>query len=286
MIPNAHLCGQGCSKCRYENVSKRFTMTFNEFIDKANKIHKNKYDYSLVSLNLQNKIKIICPIHGIFEQKPGSHLFGQGCPTCGGSKKLNKEFFIKSSIKIHGNKYDYSLVDYKNNRTAVEIICPKHGVFKQTAKKHITRKQGCPMCRNSKGENILFNLFTKNKIKFTPQKKFSECKSINLLPFDFYLDEFNCCIEFHGLQHFQSIKVFGAEEKFIYLQRKDKIKDKYCENNNISLLIIFDKCTEFKKLYFVDLFNNTNEYIKNIIINKNNMSQVTPEEYNDFKSSF
>lgn len=105
-------------------------MTTEDFISKAIGVHGNKYDYSKVEyVNTLTKVTIICPIHGEFEQKPVNHLRGRGCPYCGGSAKHTTEQFIESARKIHGNKYDYSQVEYVTNRTPVKIICPIHGVF-------------------------------------------------------------------------------------------------------------------------------------------------------------
>ena len=105
-------------------------MTTEDFISKAIAVHGEKYDYSKVEyVNALTKVTIICPIHGAFEQKPANHLRGHGCPYCGGSAKHTTEQFIESARKIHGNKYDYSQVEYVTNRTPVKIICPIHGVF-------------------------------------------------------------------------------------------------------------------------------------------------------------
>lgn len=124
-------------------------LTQNDFISKAKEIHKNKYDYSEVHyVNSRTKVCIICPEHGEFWQTPSTHLKGCGCPKCSG-KFLDKDFFIEKANKIHKNKYDYSKVTYKGNKTKVEIICPIHGSFWQTPNDHLDRC-GCPECRKSK----------------------------------------------------------------------------------------------------------------------------------------
>jgi len=121
-------------------------ITNDDFIKKSIKIHGDKYDYSLVKYNGQkNKVKIICPIHGVFEQLPDNH-YKYNCLECSGKKKKTNDEFIKRSIRIHGNKYDYSLIDYINCSTKVKIICPIHGVFEQSSDVHIFYKCGCPKC--------------------------------------------------------------------------------------------------------------------------------------------
>ena len=101
-----------------------------EFIKAAQEIRGDKYDYSLVNYKRMDvKVKIICPIHGEFEITPDRHLRSKfGCPFCG-LKQGTKESFIQKAKEIHGDKYDYSLVDYKNNQNKIKIICPKHGLF-------------------------------------------------------------------------------------------------------------------------------------------------------------
>lgn len=123
--------------------------TTEEFIDEAKIMHTNKYDYSkTVYSNNRTKVCIICPEHGEFWQIPGKHLSGQGCPVCGGTKKNNNETFIIKANKVHVDKYDYSKVNYINNKTKVCIICPEHGEFWQDPHNHL-KGRGCPICGKS-----------------------------------------------------------------------------------------------------------------------------------------
>jgi hypothetical protein len=116
------------------------------FTKKATSQHGGRYDYSLVEyVNNKTKIKIVCCDHGVFEQYPHHHLQGFGCPDCGGNGKLDTETFIKKATDKHGDKYDYSLVDYVNTRAKVTIFCPKHGEFLQAPRNHLSG-DGCPGC--------------------------------------------------------------------------------------------------------------------------------------------
>lgn len=146
-VAGSHLMGRGCPKC-----SGNIPTTLKEFIKKANKIHRNKYDYSKVDYkNNKEKVCIICPDHGEFFQTPKNHLVGgQGCRKCGYlivSKSLRKTTisYIKEARKVHGDKYDYSKVEYKNSKDKVCIICPSHGEFYQNANSHLLGV-GCPKC--------------------------------------------------------------------------------------------------------------------------------------------
>lgn len=155
--PYNHLNGQGCSKCRYDSLSKKYRKTKDEFIEKSLKKHGNRYDYSKVKyLNWKTKVCIICPEHGEFWQTPNAHENGNGCPKCANRLVYDTNSFIEKANEIHCDKYDYSKVSYKNNRTKVCIICPEHGEFWQTPKKHLIG-HGCPVCAgNVRMENNNF----------------------------------------------------------------------------------------------------------------------------------
>jgi len=117
------------------------------FIEKSEKIHNYKYDYSLVDyVNNKINIKIICPDHGIFEQSPKSHLKGCNCKKCHDLNKITKiDILLKNFQKMHGNKYDYSLMDYNGTKNKIKIICPYHGVFEQKVSNHLSGF-GCWKC--------------------------------------------------------------------------------------------------------------------------------------------
>ena len=86
------------------------------FIDKAHKIHGDKYSYTKASYSqYHNKLIITCPKHGDFNQSPYLHLRGSGCPICYGNEKLTTNKFIEKSKEIHGDKYNYISTVYKNN---------------------------------------------------------------------------------------------------------------------------------------------------------------------------
>lgn len=143
--PKAHIKGQGCPKC-----GGTHKLDQEEFVERSKKTHSNKYDYSLsVYKTISSKVEIICPEHGSFFQVPKSHMEGNGCPKCGGTKQLTQEEFIERSKKIHSNKYDYSLSTYKTIELKVEIICPEHGSFKQSPHMHLFGS-GCPNCAKNK----------------------------------------------------------------------------------------------------------------------------------------
>lgn len=214
------------------------------FIDRANIYHENKYNYSkVVYKNCYSKMCIICHDHGEFNQTAIEH-YRYGCRKCAqitNGKKLCKttEQFIEQSIKVHGDKYDYSKVKYINNWTKVIIICKKHGEFEQHPYNHCGKiKCGCPSCNESKGEKILDEQI--KKLGFLPirQKRFGDCKDTNCLPFDFYIVELNLCIEYDGQQHYEEVAHWGGAESLEKVQEHDDIKNEYCKKNGIGLIRI------------------------------------------------
>jgi hypothetical protein len=120
------------------------------FADKATIIHNNKYDYSLVDyIGYKKHVTIICSIHGEFVQQPVNHLYHKtGCPKCN-TNRDTLSIFKQKAIKIHGNKYDYTKVDYVDTHTKVTITCNIHGDFQQKPSGHIGGKHGCLRCARS-----------------------------------------------------------------------------------------------------------------------------------------
>ena len=150
--PNDHLSGQGCPICGRRKSSGKRTLSTEEFIRRARKVHGDKYDYSkTIYKGCRESVTIICPKHGEFEQMAYVHLQGYGCQKCGVECQTHQrakttQQFIEEARKIYGDQYDYSLVKYVHSDTPVKIICPKHGVFEIRPSKHINAKQGCHKC--------------------------------------------------------------------------------------------------------------------------------------------
>lgn len=146
-----------CPLCRLRIIrekNKQNTLSTEDFVKRATRVHSNTYDYSHVSYVRSNrKVSIICSKHGEFKQTPNVHLGGSGCPKCGDEnnphnatlKRDASLSFTKKAHAKHNGVYDYSNVHYVNNRTKVDIICKKHGTFRQTPSKHLDGT-GCPQC--------------------------------------------------------------------------------------------------------------------------------------------
>lgn len=235
-------------------------LTTAEFVQRAKEIHNNKYDYSLVEYkNNSTKVKIICPIHGVFEQIPYVHLKPSGCPKCSENVKLTTEEFIKKAKEIFNN-YDYSEVEYIHNSKKVKIICPKHGAW-QIRPRDLLNGHGCPKCNESKGERrirewLLKHNFQEN-IDFVCQKKFEDCKDKRPLPFDFYFQPLDLLIEFQGVQHFKPAGYcFKNIDRFTKYQEHDKIKKDYAEKYHNFLEISYKDFDNIESILEITIYKN------------------------------
>ena len=149
----------GCRLCGCDINGIKKSIPKDKFIQKAINIHGNKYSYDNINYtNLQTEISIICNLHGEFLQRPYDHVRGIGCHQCGvirraESKTLSTDEFVEKAKLIHGEKYDYSKVNYTNNHIKIDIICKFHGIFKQQPTSHLVGR-GCKKCSYSisKGE--------------------------------------------------------------------------------------------------------------------------------------
>ena len=245
ILPFNHLKGQGCPICRYVKSANSNRLDFNAFLERARKVHGNKYDYSKVKyVRNTKKVCIICPEHGEFWQTPSKHTDrGQGCPYCSGNARKTNEKFIDDAKKVHGDKYDYSKVEYKCNNKVVCITCPKHGDFWQRPKDHI-KGQGCPKCKQSKIENDVFNFLTENNIEFITQYKYDNENQKNRI--DFFIPEKKIAIECQGEQHFKPVDFAKKGDEWANkLFEKNLLNDKHkhvlCEKMGIKLIYYVPK---------------------------------------------
>ena len=221
-------------------------LTTEIYTKEAKMIHGDRYDYSKTEyVNGKTKIIVICREHGEFEQRPDIHMNYHGCHKCSVIKRsLKVNDFINRSNIIHNFKYDYSKVIIKNTYNEVCIICPEHGEFWQRPDIHL-RGHKCQNCNSSKGEEAIKQFLMLNKINYENEKIFVLFKNLDTnypFKFDFYLPDFNLCIEFDGVQHFKPVFPFNDKERAIktldLVKKYDQIKNQYCLDNGIKLLRI------------------------------------------------
>ena len=219
---------------------RKTTKLTNDFIiKKGNIIHDNKFDYSLmVYENAKIPVNVICKEHGIFKVSMDNHLNKKsGCPKCSKRHHYTNEELVSLFNNVHSNKYEYNLENYKNNKSIISIKCPHHGEFNLRIQHHINGV-ACSRCNDSKGEKKITQLLLENNINYIPQKSFDDCIYIKKLKFDFYLIDYNTCVEFDGEQHFNKFRFEKDDTKLNERLLKDKIKNDYCKDNKINLIRI------------------------------------------------
>lgn len=242
--PGNHTSGKGCPKCKGRKISKSLSKGNEKFIQDSIQIHGNLYDYSLVEyINWTTPVSIICKKHGVFNQTPSVHTTNMcGCPKCANNNKMIKNTksendFIIDARNKHNDLYYYNLTEYVSSTKKVVILCSKHGEFKQTPNSHLNGS-GCPKCVSSRGEISIRTILSKNNIQFKEQMRFSDCKNIKSLPFDFYISGYNICIEYDGEQHYIENPHRGGKDGFERTKLHDSIKNEFCLNNKIKLFRI------------------------------------------------
>lgn len=175
-----HLMGNGCPKCRnWKEISKNVRLTPSNFIERAKKIHGERYGYDISSIRgTSEKVKIICTNHGPFYQNPITHLKGHGCPKCGQLESRKKPtslpLVISLCSEIHESFYDYTLVSasYKTLKSEVSIICPMHGIFQQRLSQHIVGRgcSNCGMLKNQVSRKMTRSKFVQKSTDLYPGK--------------------------------------------------------------------------------------------------------------------
>ena len=214
--------------------------TTEEFISDAKKVHGDRYDYSMVDYSgNRTKVKIICPIHGVFEQVPYVHLNGNGCNKCGQliTNKKNTKFkreMLDEVNKKFGTNYDWSQFEYNGYDAPSTVICPEHGEFQQTYH-HLKYGHGCQKCGNEHAisEKGVLSELEKHFNCVEYQKKFPWLRHKKPMSLDFYLPEYETAIEYQGRQHFSNkTKFYNDYENVI---ERDRRKIKLCEENGVKL---------------------------------------------------
>ena len=266
-IANHTNLGTRCPECVREEAGKDKRHSFESVIERAKKVHNNKYTYHKDTyISTMRKTLITCPEHGDFEQTMHSHLAGQGCPKCAYEKirqsiMVTQEDFIERVKYIHRNKgYDFSKTKYEGCDKKVSVICPKHGEFKIKAL-GLLQGQGCQICRLPKLETAVRNALLENNIKHVNQKRFKSWLGGQSL--DFYIPEYNVGIECQGMQHFKEERRYNNLK---LVQERDERKKRLCKENGVHLIYyvpdIFSQYMKEDDIYFTNT-DDLIDYIKN-----------------------
>jgi hypothetical protein len=234
----------GCPNCQY--IEKANTM--DQFKAKLLEVHQDKYTVVEGQTYKNNRTKLNM-LHNkcgtVFSVSPASILQNDSCPSCRPVSKKRKttEMFEKELYERWGDEYVLTNnAEYRGANEKIEICHTACGHEWSVRAAHILYRSGCPSCNESRGERFVADYLTSRGIIFERQYKFKDCVNHKELPFDFaVLDSEGallCLIEYDGIQHFKPFKHFGGVAKFKKTQKNDRIKNKYCSDNNIRLLRI------------------------------------------------
>ena len=260
-LPQNLLNGHGCPKCSARNASERNIKSNEKFVQDIHTISPNITILSTYK-NSTSKIKCKCSICKNEWGTVASNLIsGKGCPICGLKKRslsltkthnnfINEMNSTNNSIEI--------ISEYINTHTPIKCRCLNDGYVWEATPANLLKGTGCPICSSSHGEQVISSILDNMSIKYFPQFKFDDCKNIRPLPFDFYLPDFNICIEYDGQQHFRPVNFGGctdeqANKSFESTKLTDSIKNQYCKSHNIQLI----------RIPYFD-YNNIEKIIQNI----------------------
>ena len=264
------LLGHGCWNCHINKVTGKIKKTEQEYKEELYSAHPtikliSKYNGS------KDKIKCECQVCcNIWETNPHSLLnLKYGCPKCANqnislSKRITHEEYEQKLHIIMPHIKPIS--KYVVSDEKMEYCCTLHNkTYWQLPYEALSGKNGCPICKKqSNGENSVSKFLENNNIQYISQYRFDDCKNIRTLPFDFYLPDYNTCIEYDGELHYKAVDYFGGDEALSNTQFRDDIKTQYCLNNNIRLIRI---------PYWE--FNNIDKILSETLLTNKNMRVTT-----------
>lgn len=256
--PGRALSGVGCIECKRERFRKTRCKTHEQYIQEVSICNPNVVVVGLY-VDAKTKLDFYCIKHNIFwSAYPDNVLRGCGCAECGkekiGSKnRKTHEQYVCDLMQVNPN---IEVLDtYQGADVSILHRCKLDGYQWLARPGNILSGKGCPRCNDSHGEKFINKWLVDHDIEYVTQKTFDDCKAHRLLPFDFYLPNFNVCIEYDGEQHFRPVDFFGGEDGFKNRKKYDEIKNQYCKVNDITLLRIpfFKNVEEELNNFFIHL---------------------------------
>ena len=236
--------GQSCPICTKERIRKQLTKS-----DSTYKNELRELKINIISLEIyisdRDKIKHKClKCNYEWNATPCSVLNSKNCPKCAKNATYSTDEFKEKMSEI--NPFIEIVGEYTGSHNKIEYLCKQCSLRHSIRADALLSGQGCSNCRMSKGEREVYRCLQKYNVPFIQQYKFDKCKYIDKLIFDFYLPEYNMCIEYNGELHYMSIEHFGGDEMFKVRKERDLIKNNFCEVNNIKLLTI--KYTDYSNI--------------------------------------
>lgn len=240
-MPSNILRGRGCPKCKALKLHNLKVKTHEQYVNEVHDINPNILVFEKYA-GRKRAILHMCLVDGtVWYATPNHVLEGYGCPTCS-SKKVSAyrtkthEDYVKEVWNI--NPYIEVVGKYVNSETKILHRCLIDGHEWFSLPGGILGGHGCPHCNQSIGERRISIYLDRHNVKYKTQHTFDDCRYKKCLPFDFYLTDYNVCVEYDGEQHFKVVNHFGGENGLLERQRNDLIKTNYCLSSNINLLRI------------------------------------------------
>lgn len=249
----------------------KYKSSLEYFAKRGEEIHPGLYDYSHFKyVDYYTPGWIICKeCECAFLQSPHKHLTKKrGCYICGIKKRADKrrmpiEEFIRRAKLVHGDKYDYSKVEYTTIIDKVCIICPEHGEFWQKGYDHL-HGHGCAKCCQSRLEAEMEIFLKDNNIEFIEQANKSVFDWLGSFSLDFYLPKYNVAIECQGGQHFQPIEYFGGWEEFKTVQERDRRKFELCKEHNIPIIYYSNIDDNGSRSFFQEIIHDKEKILEEL----------------------
>lgn len=246
VTPRDFLRGSRCPNCKNKRISEGVRLTHDEYMRRLKNVAGDEYTVLNEYKNARTKIKIRHNRCGSeYEIYPSKLLSGNKCRQCvfkdmGLKMSKKHDEFIKEILDLFRDEFEI-IGEYKNNKTKIDVKHNKCGYIYKVTPDALLRGNGCPKCKESKGEKMISKILKDNNISFERQYKFDDCKYKDKLIFDFALKDKGVVIgliEYQGIQHYKPVSIFGGEYSFRVQQIKDNIKRKYAKDNNIPLIEI------------------------------------------------
>lgn len=242
-------------------------LTTSEFTNRLFDIYGDQFEVLSEYINNNTKIKLRCNKCGnIIEKKPVK-MTGktrEGCYFCSGKYKKDTEYFKRELEEKFPNMFEV-LDEYKGARIPINIKRLQCGHIHKISPDNLLRGKGCPHCgiRQSSYMDAVEEYLDKNNLDYVKEKTFEGCKNIRLLPFDYYIESLNTCIEVDGEFHYKNNSVYlNNRSSYEEVHKRDLIKDKYCEENNVKLIRLpYYELDNFENILDLELHVNT-EIIK------------------------
>lgn len=236
--PDDFLHGRRCPSCSKIKRNQSLTKSNAEWLKQVHDLTGDEYEFLDPYAGNHTPIRYRHRVCGkIRTMAPSNFLSGHRCSYCAGLYE-DTETYREKLKELYGNEYSL-LSEYKRANKMVKI---RHNVcgyeWNTNATNFIQGKSHCPRCQESSGERTISQILDAKHVKYIQQYVFDDCRYKRPLPFDFYLPDYNLCIEYDGKQHYVKNEFFNEHDPFKERQIKDHIKNKYCKEHGINMLRI------------------------------------------------